>query len=165
MCWVCRGHAAQCRNGAPAISGRDHAAPFGETRLSGIDFLAIADQRNNHGPAFMPRHDFQGMRGFAFGQMAFAALAIARCLRLIPGALRFVEEDDARFGSFRGIDHVMFKKAMHILQRRARGPFGCIKGLTTFGRSVTRQGLTQHRHQGDIAGKKGCAVFTQGAEY
>ena len=76
----------------------------------------------------MPRHDFKCMRRFAHGQVAFAALAIACCLRFIPGALRFIKHNDARFGRFMRMHHMMFQKAMHILQRRACCAFRCQKG-------------------------------------
>ena len=126
----------------PGRCSRNYAAPFGEAGFTRIDFLAIADQRNNDRPAIMPRHDFKRMGGFAHGQMAFTALAIACCLRLIPGALCFVENDDARFGRFMRKHHVMFQKAMHILQRGARGAFRCQKGCAALGCRITRQGFT-----------------------
>ena len=87
--------------------------------------------------------------------MAFATLTIARGLRLIPGALGFVKDDDARFGRFMRVDHVVFQKAMDILQRGARGAFGGLKRGTSLGRGITRQGFAQYRHQGHIAGEKG----------
>ena len=105
----------------------------------------------------MPRHDFKRMRGFAPAQMAFAALTIARGLRLIPGALCLIKYDNARFGRFMRVDHVMFQKAMDILQRRARGAFRGLKRRTASRRGITRQGFAQYRHQGHIAGKKGSA--------
>ena len=90
----------------------------------------------------MPRHDFKCMRRFAHGQVAFAALAIACCLRFIPGALCFVENDDARFGHFMRMHHMMFQKAMYILQRRPRGAFRCQKGCAALGCRIARQGFT-----------------------
>ena len=113
----------------------------------------------------MPRHDLQRVRRFAHGQVAFTALAIACCLRLIPGALRFIKHNDARFGHFMRMHHMMFQKAMHILQRGARGAFRCQKGRTALGGGIARQSFPQYCHQRHIAGKKGGACFPQRAKH
>ena len=113
----------------------------------------------------MPRHDFQRMGGFAHGQVAFAALAIACCLRLIPGALGFIKHNNARFGRFIRMHHMMFQKAMDILQRRARCAFCFQKGRAALGCGVARQGFPQYRHQRHISGKEGRTSLSQGTKY
>ena len=45
-------------SGAPGRGGGDHAAPFGKASFTRIDFLPIADQRDNHGPAIPGAADY-----------------------------------------------------------------------------------------------------------
>ena len=91
-------------------------------------------------------------------------LAITYGLRLIPGALRFIKNNDARFGRFMCVDHMMFQKTMDILQRGTRGAFRGLKRGASLRGGIARQGFTQYRHQRHISGKKGRAGLTQRAK-
>ena len=60
---------------------------------------------------------------------------------------------------------MMFQKAMHILQRGARGPFRGLKGRAALGCGVARQSFPQYRHQRHISGQEGRTGLSQGTKY
>ena len=141
----------------PGRAGGERVAPVGQPALTGMDFLAAAEQAHDNGRARVPGHGVEHMQRLGLRQRVRGGVGFGDGIGAGPAALGFVDDQHALAGRGRGSDAPVTKgrqglnDRVHPLLRGAASH----SGGTPVGARVTHQCAAQHVHQGRIAGQEG----------
>lgn len=130
-----------------------------------MDFLAVPEQGDDHGPIAMPRHDVEQQPRLGGIEQYLARLALADRVGFGPGPLRLVDDDHMRVGQMLRMLDVMIAKAGQCLDLRPRPPPFHGKRPPVVPGGVTRQGFAQDMNKGRIAGQERRHRVVPGSEH